>query len=112
MLTEGKRTGEFLLSDEGSLSRGKGVVAAGHDLAAGTIMGQVATSGEYVPYLDTATDGSEVAAAILYAPIDTTGGVALPAVLIERLAEFDRNWVVGLDAAAEIDLHSNHLIAR
>ncbi|WP_259398032.1 head decoration protein, partial [Burkholderia cepacia] len=62
-------TAEFLVSEgNGQISRERIVVKAGAALPAGQVLG-VTSTGEYAPYDNAANDGSEVAAAVLYAPL-------------------------------------------
>lgn len=111
-LTENPRTGGFLLSeDNGTRSRETVTLAAGNgELDAGTVLGVVTASGEYAPYDDTATDGSEVASAVLWASADTTA--AVDAAVIARDAEVIESELTGIDAAGVTDLASVGIIAR
>lgn len=119
VLTMGRQTGEFLVSEaNGRLSREVVTVAAGADLVPGTVLGQVTASGDYVALDTAATDGSEVAAAVLYdhayaaeAPVEVA--------VIARLAEVrgsDLEWPDGITegdkAAAVAELAANNIIVR
>jgi hypothetical protein len=75
-------------------------------------------SGEYVPYDDDNTDGSDEAVAILYAGVDATS-VAVTATAIVRMAEVIESllvWKTGNDAndkaAGLVDLANQFIIAR
>lgn len=57
-----------------------GVIAAGHNLERGAVLGQITASGEYVLCTAAATDGSEEPKAVLDQAVDTTQG-ALPAAI-------------------------------
>lgn len=70
-----------------------------------------AGSGKYVAYDNTATDGSEVAAGILYAPVEDLA-TDQPAVAIARHAEVDETLLVGLDTPARADLAALQIILR
>lgn len=110
---EARRAGEFLISEaNGSISREAiTVAAAAAALAAGTVLGKLTASGKYVAYSNAASDGSEVAAGILYAPLaDSASDQA--AVLIARHAEVDSALLVGLDAPARVDLAALQIIVR
>lgn len=57
----------------GTLARDVGTIASGSGvLKAGTVLGQITASKKYVPFKPTATDGSEVARAVLYEGCDAT----------------------------------------
>lgn len=70
-----------------------------------------AGSGKYAAYSATATDGTEVAVAILYAPL-TTSAADRKAVVVARLAEVAEDALTGLDAAANADLAARNIFAR
>ena len=108
----GPRAYSFLLSEApGTLSREEVTILSGETLTAGTVLGKISASGKYVAYDDGATDGSEVAAAILTADVDASAGDQL-ATVIARLAEVDENKLVGADANGIADLAANLIIAR
>lgn len=112
-LTEARRTGEFLISEaNGTRSREPITVdAAAASLAAGTVLGKVTATGQYVAYSNVAVDGSEVAAGILYAAVDATAADA-PGVIIARDAEVAEVHLTGIDAAAKVDLAALGIIVR
>lgn len=70
-----------------------------------------AGSRNYVPYLNTAADGSEVAAGILYAAVPNSDA-AQPAVIIARHAEVRQGALTGYDAPAGIDLAALQIFVR
>lgn len=70
--TEGVYGAEFLLSSEETLSLDKGVLISGQNLIVGTVLGKITASGKYTLHNNAATDGSEVACAILYNTTDAT----------------------------------------
>lgn len=111
MLTEATRPGEFLLSEgSGAISRDAVTIGAG-DLPAGQVLGKVTASGNYVAYDPGASDGSEVAAAILYGAADATDG-AVQAVAVTYHAEADGGQLTGLDDAAIDQLSDNYIKIR
>jgi hypothetical protein len=107
-LLEGTHTGEFLFSEaSGTLSRENVVVTvpAGTTYPAGLVLGKITATGKYVAYNNGASDGSEVAAGVLYAELKNSGGAPadVKGVAIERLAEVRLaalNWN-GQDQAAQ-----------
>lgn len=112
-LSEGKHTGEFLLSEaEGLRSRDVVTVTqAGAALAAGTVMSKLTASGKWVPYDDEGTDGSEVASGVLYDNlVATTGDVQ--AVMFVRDAEVAGVRLVGAIGAYVADLAVPGIIVR
>ncbi|WP_042886306.1 head decoration protein [Cupriavidus necator] len=113
IFTEGLHTAEFLLSEaEGSYSREQVTLAASAGaLSSGQLLGKVTATGKYVPYADGATDGSHVAAAILYAPApDLT--VDQEVTVIVRASEVASYALVGLDAPARADLATAGIVVR
>jgi hypothetical protein len=83
--TEGTYTAEFLISEseQPTYSREVVTLASGQNLGPGTVLGKITASGSYTPFDQDATDGSQHAVGILYAPVDASGG-ATPAVAIVR----------------------------
>lgn len=69
--TEGRHTGEHVLSEaNGARSREQGTLAAGN-LEAGTVLA-LNGSGDYVQLAPAAVDGTEVAKAVLYGAVDAS----------------------------------------
>ncbi len=74
VFTEGPRTAEFLAGDPYGADRREVVtIASGQNLAAGTVLGLVTASSKYVLHDPAASDGSQNAAAIVYADVNATG---------------------------------------
>ena len=123
----GTNVGTFIVEDPDGINVGTGVVATAFsggglaftlaDGAADFISGDslditvAAGSGKYVAYDDTATDGSEVAAGILYADCDATSGDTI-ATAVVRDAEVSSALLTGSDAAGVIDLAAINIIVR
>jgi hypothetical protein len=107
-LTEGRHTGEFILSElPGTLSRDTVTVEvpALTTLEAGTVLGAISGSGHYAPYDDTASDGREMAAGVLYGSLgnDDDAMAEQAGVIINFGAEVrsaDLEWGVGVDETA------------
>lgn len=117
-LTETTHDAGFLLSEgEGQISRDNGILITGQDLAAGTVLGKITASGKWTAFHDDAQDGSGVAAGILLAACDASGGDAA-CVVIARMAEVIGDELVWptqspLDtAAAIVELASVHILVR
>ena len=110
---EGRHTGEHLLQ-EANGTRSREVVTvtqSGTVLAAGTVLGKITASGKYVPYSNVASDGSETAAAILYATLEAATGDR-DAVVHLRDCEVNVNCLTGFDAAAKVELAALGVITR
>ena len=89
--TEPARTGEHVTSEAaGSRSREAIVVASGV-LAAGTVLAMT-TDGTFVAHAPTASDGTQIAAGILYGPADAREG-PVPAVAHVRDCEVNGTGV-------------------
>lgn len=117
-LTEGARTGEYLISDLGSLSRDVITIASGSGkLGPGRVLAKLSADGKYVPYDNVGTDGSETAKAVLYGPVDATSA-DVKAVGHTRLCEVKTallDWGA-VDAAGQTaglaDLAASFVIGR
>lgn len=110
--TQAPRAGEFLISiGNNGISMEIIKLAAGPALPAGQVLGVVAATGEHAPYDNAAADGTEVAAAVLYAP-QPERVAAAPASAVARLAEVHGAQLVGLDAPARADLAAKFIIVR
>ena len=100
--TEGTYTAEFLISEseQPNYSREVVTIASGQNLGPGTVLGKITAGGSYTQFDQDATDGSQHAAGILYAPVDASGGAA-PAVIIARDAIVNGEllvWPADIDA--------------
>lgn len=72
--TETSHAGGFLLSEaNGHYARDNGTLASGQRLDAGAVLGRVTATGLYTAVAPAANDGSEDAAAVLYAGVDAMG---------------------------------------
>lgn len=100
VVNEGQHAGGFLLSDaNGTRSRDIVKIASGAGaLKAGTVLGRVAVSGEYVIYNPANVDGSEVAAAVLYGNVDASTAAA-NAVAVVRDAEINKSELIWFSGA-------------
>jgi len=112
-LFEGRHTGEHLLSEaSGTRSREQVTVTqAGTALAAGTVLGRITATGKFVPYSNTATNGSEVAAAVLYDRLDAKTGDTR-AVVHVRDCEVANAMLTGLDTPGRADLLALGIVTR
>lgn len=111
--TEARRTGEHLISEaSGTRSRETVVVVSGAGkLAAGTVLGKITASGKFKAYDNGASDGTEVAAGVLYAAVDATSADA-PAVAHVRDCEVAEIQLTGIDTAGKADLAAAGVIVR
>lgn len=113
ILTSVARMKAFVLSEgEGTISRENiTVTQSGDAIASGTVLGKITASGKYIPYVNTANDGSEVAAGILYNHLDAATG-DIKAVAFVRHCEVNGGELTGLDSAGTADLKALSVIAR
>jgi hypothetical protein len=106
IVTEGRHTGHFLLSEaSGSRSRDVVTLAAGSgSLASGTVLGRITASKTFVAHDPAATDGRETACAILLGSVAVTADADVDAVAITRDAEVKAvalGFAPATDTAAE-----------
>jgi hypothetical protein len=75
-LTETVGTGEFLCGEYAGdyRIRASATILTGGNYPAGKVLGKVSASSKYTEHTPGASDGSQNAAAILYAAVDSTGG--------------------------------------
>ena len=74
-LTEGGYANGFVISEApGTYSRENKTLISGQTLLAGRVLGKITASGKYTALAPAAGNGSEVAAAILVADTDASGG--------------------------------------
>lgn len=115
--TEGRRTGEHVLSEaNGSRSREQGTLAAGN-LPAGTVLALNA-DGDYVALVPGAADATKTAVAVLYAATDASAAPA-PCVVHARDCEVigtQLGWPAGITGpqttTATTDLAAAGIIIR
>jgi hypothetical protein len=108
-LTEGKHTGEFILSEaNGTRSRDNVTVTvpANTTLEPGHVLAKLSATGKYVEYDNSGSDGSETAAGVLYGELvnDTGAPVDMDGVVVNQDAEVrddDLVWKTGLVGADE-----------
>ena len=97
---EGTHTNEVLLTYD-NISKDSVTLISGQNLTVGTVLGVITASGKYTMHNNAASDGSEVAAAVLTADSDASGG-DLKVVAITRLAEVKAEllvWKSGISGA-------------
>lgn len=113
ILNEGFHTGEFLLSEgNGAISREQVTVTqTGTAMVSGTVVSKLTATGKYVAYDDVGTDGSEVAAGILYNGLAAATG-DIKATVIVRDAEVYGSALTGYNANAKADLATVGIIVR
>ncbi len=98
--------GGFLLSEDETICRAVVTLVSGAGaLKAGTVLGKITASGKFKAYDNDATDGSEVARAVLWQDTDATSADT-QATVLARLAEVDGDrlvWGSGVTAQGEKD---------
>jgi hypothetical protein len=112
-LNETNRAGEFLLAEgNGYISRAEiTIAAAAGAMPAGQVLGKITASGKYVAYNNGASDGTEVAAGILYAPVADLAADQTAAAIV-RHAEVSSAMLTGLDTPGTADLLALQIIVR
>lgn len=112
-LNEGRHTGEHILSEaNGTRSREQVTVTKGAAaLPPGQVMGRITATGAYAPYSNSANNGTEVAAGILYAGLPEGAG-NVDAVLHVRDCEVAGVMLTGLDTPGRADLTALGIIVR
>lgn len=93
-----------LVADSSTVSREVVTIAAGYKLLRGSVLGEITSStpsegkyaGQYAPCVATATDGSQVPAAIIAEDVDTssTGTNGAAATCAYRTGRFNALWVL------------------
>lgn len=112
MPTEKNHAGEFLVSEgNGEISREVITIASGQDLPAGQVIAKLTAGGEYVAYDNVGSDGSEVAAGILFEAVDASAA-ATKGLGIVRLAEVNEALLTDSDDDAKTDLAALNIIVR
>ena len=98
-LTESNHAGEHLISEaSGTRSRDAVTILSGQTLVAGTVLGRVTASGKYAAHDPAASDGTQAAAAVLYAAVDASAG-DVGGTITARDAEVDSaslTWAAGI----------------
>jgi Bacteriophage lambda head decoration protein D len=116
-LTQGIQPFEFLLSEaDGMRARDQVTVtvAGAVALPSGTVLGKITATGKYIKYLDGASDGSQVAAAVLGTPLDGVNG-DYKCLAFTRDCEVIGNRLNGgsnVDANGNADLKALGIIVR
>ena len=105
-LTEGKHTGGFLIWETlRDYTRETITLASGAGkLAPGTVLGRITTGGKYTVLTPGATNGSQNAAGILWADVDTTDADAPGVVILRGPAIANRHELVWPDGATEAQI--------
>ncbi|MFH1493747.1 MAG: head decoration protein [Pseudomonadota bacterium] len=111
--TEARHTGEHMISEApGTLSRDEVTIASGAGvLPVGQVLGKITVSGKYAAYNNANTDGTEVAAGILYAAADATSA-DMPAIAHVRNCEVAEIHLTGIDANGIADLAAHDVLVR
>lgn len=112
-LIEKVRDGEFILSEaNGTRSREKTYLnSAAPAMVSGTAVGVITSEGDYTIYNNSATNGSEVCAGILYTSVGP-GPADRTVVIIKRDAEVSAEKLIGVDANAKADLLAAGIVVR
>lgn len=104
-LTEGRHPGEHLVSEaNGTRSREVVTLITGQNLAPGTVLGKITASGKYTQLAPGAADGSEAAAAVLFAEVNATAAdkAAVVNVRDTEVAGAALTWPAGITGGQKI----------
>lgn len=97
-VNESRHAGEHIVSEaHGTRSREQGVLASGENLVAGAVVGRITANGNFVAVSPGASDGSEVAAGILFEAKDASAE-ASPCLVHVRDCEVDADAITWPDA--------------
>lgn len=112
-LTETRRTGDFILSEaSGTRSREEVTISStAGAMIPGTVVSKLTADGKYVAYDDVGTDGSEVAAGVLYAAVADSASDQ-KGVILARDCEVTGIRLTGSNANAVADLKALGIIVR
>ena len=105
-LTEGKHAGGFLVWEVlRDYTRETVTIASGAGkLEPGTVLGKITTGGKYTGLAPAATNGSQNAAAILWAGVDASSADAPGVVVLRGPAIVNRHELVWPDGATETQI--------
>lgn len=121
VFTMGPRAAAFIASEaNGTRSRDPILIAQGTGtVQPGTVLGRITASGQYVPLNLSASDGSEVAAGVLFDAVARNASAAVRGVGVVRDAEldgFELIWPTGITdpqkATAIAQLELRGLVVR
>lgn len=93
VLTEGNHAGGFLVSTSNKTRSFDKVIITGGSYEAGTVLGKITASGFYTQFDPAATDGSEVAVALLFDNVDASAADVLETI-VKRDAEYNAVEIV------------------
>ena len=105
-LTEGKHAGGFLVWEvlRDYTRETITVVSGAGKLEPGTVLGKITTGGKYTGLAPAATNGSQNAAAILWAGVDASSADAPGVVVLRGPAIVNRHELVWPDGATETQI--------
>jgi hypothetical protein len=124
VLSERFYTAAYLISEaNGFRSRDAGIIKNAGSTAlvldAGLVLGTLTADASFVPYDNAGTDGSEVASAVLYAPVIVPAAGQAKVTVTSRDAEVNASelrWDAAVDAAGKAaglaDLKAKGIVAR
>ena len=100
--TETQHANAAIIFELGSYSRDELTIVSGQNLKANAVLGKITASGKYKEYDNGASDGSEVAAAVLLADTDASAADKQAACLT-RVAEVHAGELVWKSGASQGD---------
>jgi len=117
VLQEGRYAGEFVVSEgNGKISCETITVLSGQILEAAAVLGKVTASGKYKVLDPAASDGSEVAAGILYDAVDASAAEGVAVVRLAEVNAAELVWPAGITGGEQTtalgELAALSIIAR
>jgi hypothetical protein len=107
-LTEGRHTGGFLVWEAFRDYCREVVTIDTGTLEPGTVLGKVTVGGKYVAHDPDASDGSEIAVALLWDKVDASGGDTPAVALVRGPAIVNRHDLVFAGTPTEPEIAAAH----
>ncbi len=118
-ITESPRAAQFILSlPSGNRAIDNITLAEGQNLSAGTVLGKISASGKYAIYDNGASDGTQAAAAVLFADTDASDADTVCAAVVRdaEVIQDELQWESGTSdndkTAAYADLKAVGIVPR
>lgn len=113
ILVEGRHPGGFLVWEAfRDFCRETVTIASGADLQPGTVLGRVTASGKYAAHLNTATNGTETAVAVLWGHADAASADKLAVAVVRGPAIVNQHDLVFAGTPSAADIAAAHAELR
>lgn len=114
-LTEGIHQAEFMISEANGMRSREQVtvtISGNAKLPSGQALGKITATGKYIPYSNSASDGSQAIAALLLTPLEDGVNGDFKAAVIARDAEVIGAKLTGTDTPGLADLAALGIVVR